>query len=372
MVTDETNAADGSTSGLWVIGAHETLVMNTTSVDDDAGVRFHVGQCGDAGDRPGAAGKPTRTDTFNGQTMPALTGSIAPGSPNVLPGWDAPIENFQAGDLIVLRGLTYGSATASGDVVTVWSGAAGTGSALGSLTFLTKSGAPSTAEAALAATQINSLACFAAGTRIATPDGWVKVEDLRVGDRVGPSRPPHVYRRSSDDRDDGVTARCPNPSSGSARARWIARSHPRPETVWPVRVSAGAFGENIPSRELYLSPGSRGIRERRAGAGEIADQRHHASRRQQRNRVTYYHVELPEHAVILAEGLPVESYLDTGDRTNFNGGETIRLHPEFAVPAAQIWETRGAAALVTSGPLLTEARRRVAGTTRRMPGRSAG
>ena len=33
LVTDETNAADSSTSGLWVIGAHETLVMNATSVD---------------------------------------------------------------------------------------------------------------------------------------------------------------------------------------------------------------------------------------------------------------------------------------------------------------------------------------------------
>ena len=53
-------------------------------------------------------GNPNEPDTFNGQTMPTLTGSIAPGSPNVLPGWDAPIENFQVGDLIVLRGLTYG------------------------------------------------------------------------------------------------------------------------------------------------------------------------------------------------------------------------------------------------------------------------
>ena len=73
-----------------------------------------------------------------------------------------------------------------------------------------------------------------------------------------------------------------------------------------------------------------------------------------RDRVTYYHVELPEHAVILAEGLTVESYLDVGDRVNFEQcGETIRLFPEFVrrvtPEAALVWETRGVAPLVMTG-----------------------
>jgi len=29
--------------------------------------------------------------------------------------------------------------------------------------------------------------------------------------------------------------------------------------------------------------------------------------------ISYFHVELAEHSVLLAEGLPVESYLDTGN-----------------------------------------------------------
>jgi hypothetical protein len=37
--------------------------------------------------------------------------------------------------------------------------------------------------------------------------------------------------------------------------------------------------------------------------------------------VTYYHVELATHDVILADGLPCESYLDTGNRAAFEGGE---------------------------------------------------
>ena len=42
--------------------------------------------------------------------------------------------------------------------------------------------------------------------------------------------------------------------------------------------------------------------------------------------VTYYHVELPRHDVLFAEGLPVESYLDVGDRANFaNAGGATNL-----------------------------------------------
>lgn len=36
--------------------------------------------------------------------------------------------------------------------------------------------------------------------------------------------------------------------------------------------------------------------------------------------VTYIHVELPAHDALLAAGLPVESHLDTGDRSNLEKG----------------------------------------------------
>src|SRR5262249_9499463 len=39
--------------------------------------------------------------------------------------------------------------------------------------------------------------------------------------------------------------------------------------------------------------------------------------------VRYYHVELDEHAVLLSEGLPSESYLDTGNRSFFENGGGI-------------------------------------------------
>jgi hypothetical protein len=74
--------------------------------------------------------------------------------------------------------------------------------------------------------------------------------------------------------------------------------------------------------------------------------------------IRYYHVELPRHDVLLAERLPVESYLDTGNRSNFaNGGGPIALHPDFA---ALSWEVLACAPLTVAGPRLDAARASVA------------
>jgi collagen type I alpha len=80
------------------------------------------------------------------------------------------------------------------------------------------------------------LACFASGTRIATATGQVPVERLRVGDLV----------RTLSGQDWPVC--------------WIGhrhvetRRHPKPNQVWPVRISADAFAPAMPLRDLWLSP----------------------------------------------------------------------------------------------------------------------
>jgi hypothetical protein len=64
--------------------------------------------------------------------------------------------------------------------------------------------------------------------------------------------------------------------------------------------------------------------------------------------VTYWHVELPSHGVLLAEGLPAESFLDTGNRASFaNAGAVVSAFPEFA---RDVWARQGCAPLVTEGP----------------------
>ena len=72
--------------------------------------------------------------------------------------------------------------------------------------------------------------------------------------------------------------------------------------------------------------------------------------------VTYYHVELSGHDVILAEGLPCESYLDTGNRAAFVGGGAAMLHADFS---RRIWDAQGCARLVLDGPAVIAARRQL-------------
>jgi hypothetical protein len=73
---------------------------------------------------------------------------------------------------------------------------------------------------------------------------------------------------------------------------------------------------------------------------------------------------------LFAEGLPVESYLDTGDRTKFSGGNVTALYPNFA---ARAWEMKGCAELVTRGEKFDAVYASIATTVRAaIPRASAG
>jgi hypothetical protein len=78
--------------------------------------------------------------------------------------------------------------------------------------------------------------------------------------------------------------------------------------------------------------------------------------------VEYWHVELERHDVILAEGLPVESYLDCGNRGWF-GEVAGDLRPELPDPEQDA--DRRVHPLVTQGAVAAAARERLAS---RMPG----
>jgi hypothetical protein len=73
--------------------------------------------------------------------------------------------------------------------------------------------------------------------------------------------------------------------------------------------------------------------------------------------VTYYHIQLAQHDVVWAEGLQVESYLDTTDRRDMViAPRSIPSSPNLT---AQIWEALGCARLVVTGRELDALRQRL-------------
>src|SRR5262249_36513631 len=72
--------------------------------------------------------------------------------------------------------------------------------------------------------------------------------------------------------------------------------------------------------------------------------------------IRYFHVELDSHDVLLAEGLPCESYLDDGNRATFlNSGEHVELYGRLDPKS---WAD-ACAPMVAAGPQLTTIRERL-------------
>ncbi len=253
-------------------------------------------------------------------------------------GFAGTISTHQAGDSFVITGGTLSNpSVVNGNTLTFADSGAG---GIDSIIFASQIDA---AGFNIVNGNTVQIACFAEGSRIETETGLVAVESLRAGGQVVTA--------------DGVR----EPIVWIGQRAVNCERHPRPETVWPVRVSAGAFGQNVPVRDLYLSPDHAVFVNNVLIPVRLLINGTSIARVKQ-DRVRYFHVELPRHAVILAEGLTVESYLDTGDRKNFSGGTVTALHPDFV---ARTWEMAGCAKFVTTGKELAAARRKISIRARR-------
>lgn len=204
------------------------------------------------------------------------------------------VANMVAGDAIDLVGIAPSLvSTASGSI-----GVAGEGGFA-----LAESGMLALAGDGAGGTEITiggAVPCFTRGTRLLTPMGYRRVESLRPGEEL-------------------VTL-----EGEALRIRWIGWRvidlACDAAALHPVVIAPGAFGPGRPERPLAVSPlhaiFADGVLVPAVllvnGATIVRDEAAFA--------VTYYHVELDRHAVIVAENLPAETYRDNGNRDRFAAG----------------------------------------------------
>jgi hypothetical protein len=266
-------------------------------------------------------------------------GTISLADPWIGPG--VTLANFGAGDEIVVTGQQAVHLETSMNAVTLINSS---GTVEGTLSlaaplapglhFAMVKAATGSAIIAEATTPASDPPCFASGTGILTPCGYRPVETLAAGGKV-------------------VTA-----SGSVATVIWVGlrrldiAMHPRPDAVRPIRILPGALDNAVPRRMLRLSPDHALFLD-----GVLIPVKHLVNgatilREDECQTVTYHHIELARHQLVLAEGAPCETYLDTGNRASF-ANAPVRFS------RSKCWDADAYAPLCTSGPMLRAARQRL-------------
>jgi Hint domain len=153
--------------------------------------------------------------------------------------------------------------------------------------------------------------CFTAGTLIRTPDGEAAVETLKRGDRVLTQ--------------DGRVATVDWLGIQTISMRFADKLR-----VSPIRIRAGAIAENVPSRDLLLSPDHAILVEGALiQAGALVNGTSIVRETKVPVTFKYYHVEVEDHSLILAENTPAETFVDNVERLAFdNWAEHEALYPD--------------------------------------------
>jgi len=154
--------------------------------------------------------------------------------------------------------------------------------------------------------------CFYPGTRLATADGEIAVQDVTEGTML-------------------KTA-----TGAVLPVRWVGWSEislrfADPLRALPVRITAGALADGVPARDLLVSPDHAVfIDDVLIQAGALVNGNSIIREENVPDSFRYYHIELATHELLLAEGCPAESFVDNVDRMHFHNWDA-REAPSEAV-----------------------------------------
>jgi fibronectin-binding autotransporter adhesin len=227
-------------------------------------------------------------------------------------GFNAVIAGYQAGDVVEVFGIggqpspTYSHSTDNADTILTYANGI-------TLTF-----AGDYADGAITVEDDPSAPCFCPGTLIMTAQGERPVETLAIGDHV-------------------ITA------SGAAKPiRWIGRRSyagafiAGQHLMLPVCIKRGALADDVPRQDLWVSPGHAMVLDGQLVPAWRLINGVSVVQAEAVESVTYYHVELACHDVLLANGAAAESFLDDDCRGQFHNAAAFAAAYPNAAPMAAL------------------------------------
>ncbi|MCX5618552.1 Hint domain-containing protein [Bombella sp. TMW 2.2543] len=170
----------------------------------------------------------------------------------------------------------------------------------------------SLSDAGSAKSSAPELVCYLPGTLIDTPNGPMKVEELRPGDAI------HSFQ---------------NHQKRVEHLRWVGYKSVTAASPddWPIRIKPHTFGKNCPFQDLYITE-EHCLYLKGAFIPARMLVNHSTITREERTCFDIHHVETYEHRIISANGVLSETYLNTGNRGSFitpDTGTIIHSGPAF-------------------------------------------
>ncbi|MFT8674870.1 MAG: Hint domain-containing protein [Acetobacter sp.] len=160
----------------------------------------------------------------------------------------------------------------------------------------------------------DSQPCFLADTLIATPTGEIGIEKLSAGDEVLAYENGATVTRHITWAGKGHCVVCPR--------------HPDDEAGYPVRIVKNAITDGMPSKDMLVTSEHCLFMNNRFVPTRLLVNGRSIFYDKSISVYDYYHIETEQHSVLIADGMPTESYLDTGNRRTFRrDGKVVVLMP---------------------------------------------
>ncbi|MBB2204470.1 Hint domain-containing protein [Gluconacetobacter takamatsuzukensis] len=147
--------------------------------------------------------------------------------------------------------------------------------------------------------------CYLAGSMIRMPGGDCAVEEVRIGDEVS----------AFDWRTDTTTTR--KVIWAGSKTTTVNPDLPDDEAGYPVRILKDAIADGVPYKDMLITAEHCLFFEGRFVPARMLVNGRSIFYDRSFATYDYYHIETEEHAVIMADGVLTESYLDTGNRGTF-------------------------------------------------------